>query len=71
MGGENCYTFTGANNLAPMLVQYLVGLCCLRWDPSAVDLTIGDMVRDAAADKDRDVDVTVTVAEADGTRRAL
>jgi hypothetical protein len=50
--------------LTPMLVQYLVGLCCLRWDPDAVDVTVGDMVLDAAAEKERDVDVTVTVAEA-------
>lgn len=49
--------------LAPMLVQYLVGLCCLRWDPNAVDITIGDMVYDPAAEKERDVDVTVTIAE--------
>ena len=46
-----------------MLVQYLVGLCCLKWDPDAVDVTIGDMVYDAGADKDRDVDVTVTIKE--------
>ena len=57
--------------LTPMLVQYLVGLCCLRWDPDAVDVTIGDMVLDEAADKERDVDVTVTVAESDGTRSAF
>jgi hypothetical protein len=49
--------------LTPMLVQYLVGLCCLQWDPEAVDVTIGDMVLDAAAEKERDVDVTVTVSE--------
>jgi hypothetical protein len=46
-----------------MLVQYLVGLCCLRWDPDAVDVTIGDMVYDVGAEKERDVDVTVTVSE--------
>lgn len=46
-----------------MLVQYLVGLCCLKWDPEAVDVTIGDMVYDTAAQKKRDVDVTVTVSE--------
>ncbi len=57
--------------LTPMLVQYLVGLCCLRWDPDAVDVTIGDMVLDEAADKERDVDVTVTVAESYGTRSAF
>ena len=49
--------------LSPMLVQYLVGLCCLRWDPESVDVTIGDMVYDAAAKIERDVDVTVTVSE--------
>ena len=54
-----------------MLVQYLVGLCCLKWDPDAVDVTIGDMVLDTAEDKERDVDVTVTVAESDGTKRAF
>jgi Restriction endonuclease len=46
-----------------MLVQYLVGLCCLRWDPAAVDVTIGDMVYDDGAGKERDVDVTVTISE--------
>jgi hypothetical protein len=51
------------NPLSPMLVQYLVGLCCLRWDPDAVDVTIGDMVYDEGAEKRRDVDVTVTVSE--------
>ncbi len=49
--------------LSPMLVQYLVGLCCLRWDPDAIDVTVGDMVYDAGAEKERDVDVTVTVSE--------
>jgi hypothetical protein len=49
--------------LSPMLVQYLVGLCCLRWDPDAVDVTIGDMVYDEAAEKERDVDVTVPVTQ--------
>jgi hypothetical protein len=49
--------------LSPMLVQYLVGLCCLRWDPDAVDVTIGDMVYDASAKKERDIDVTVIVSE--------
>lgn len=46
-----------------MLVQYLVGLCCLRWEPDAVDVIIGDMVCDAGAEKARDVDVTVTVSK--------
>lgn len=47
-----------------MLVQYLVGLCCLKRHPDAVDVTIGDMVLDQAAGKQRDVDVTVTISEA-------
>jgi hypothetical protein len=46
-----------------MLVQYLVGLCCLKWDPGAVDVILGDMVLDPAAGKERDVDVTVTIKE--------
>lgn len=54
-----------------MLVQYLVGLCCLRWDPNAVDVTLGNMVLDPTAGKKRDVDVTVTVAEAPNTLRAF
>ncbi|EJE52108.1 hypothetical protein PMI14_03219 [Acidovorax sp. CF316] len=47
--------------LSPMLVQYLVGLCCLRWGSEAVDVTLGDYVLDSAAGKERDVDVTVRV----------
>lgn len=54
-----------------MLVQYLVALCCLRTNPDAVDVTVGDMVPDTAAEKDRDVDVTVTMREADGTTSAF
>jgi hypothetical protein len=49
--------------LSPMLVQYLVVLCCLKWDADAVDVTIGDMVLDPAVGKERDVDVTVTITE--------
>lgn len=52
--------------LTPMMVQYLVGLCCLRSDPDAIDVTIGDMVLDDAADKERDVDVTVTLTGDEG-----
>jgi hypothetical protein len=57
--------------LTPMLVQYLVGLCCLRHNPDAVDVTVGDLVLDTAAQKKRDVDVTVTVEEEDGNVRAF
>ena len=46
--------------LSPMLVQYLVGLCALRWNADAVDIdvTLGDMVPDEASGTKRDVDVT-------------
>ena len=52
--------------LTPMMVQYLVGLCCLRHDPDAIEVTIGDMVMDDATGKERDVDVTVTLTGDDG-----
>lgn len=54
-----------------MLIQYLVGLCCLRGDPNAVDITIGDMVFDQAADKERDVDVTVTFVDSNNATTAF
>ena len=57
--------------LTPMLVQYVVSLCCLRRNPDAVDVTVGDLVQDVAANKPRDVDITVTLHEADGTVRAF
>ena len=57
--------------LSPMLVQYLVGLCCLKWDPNAVDVVIGDMVLDSAAGKLRDVDVTVTISEGGNVTHAF
>jgi Restriction endonuclease len=57
--------------LTPMLVQYLVGLCCLRRNPSAVNITLGDMVLDPAAGKERDVDITVTLEESPGVIRAF
>jgi hypothetical protein len=57
--------------LTPMLVQYVVALCCLRRNPDAVDITIGDMVLDNAAGKKRDVDVTITLREPDGIVRAF
>ena len=50
---------------SPMLVQYLVGLCCLRWNSDAVEVKLGDMVYDKATKKTRDVDVTVRVKTAD------
>lgn len=47
--------------ISPMLVQYLVGLCCLKWTSEAVNVTLGDYVLDSAAHIERDVDVTVRV----------
>jgi hypothetical protein len=52
--------------MTPMVVQYLVGLCCAKWDPDAVAVTVGDMVMDPAAGKERDVDVTVKVDDPEG-----
>lgn len=58
-------------SLSPMLVQYLVGLCCLKWHPDAVNVTVGDMVADPAAGKQRDVDVTVTISESGSITHAF
>lgn len=57
--------------LTPMMVQYSVGLCCLRHDPEAIEITVGNMVYDKAAQKKRDVDVTITYKNADGTISAF
>jgi hypothetical protein len=48
-----------------MLVQYLVGLCCLRANPDAVQVELGDLVIDDVAGKERDVDVTVTFEQSE------
>lgn len=57
--------------LSPMLIQYLVGLCCVRASPDAVEVIVGDMVLDSAAGKRRDVDVTVTVEMTPGKKDAF
>lgn len=57
--------------MTPMELQYLVGLCSLRRNPDAVEIIIGDMVLDEAAEKPRDVDITVKVAADDGTITAF
>jgi len=57
--------------VTPMELQYLVGLCCLRRNPEAVKIILGDMVYDDAAGKRRDVDVTIMLEEADGSQRAF
>ena len=54
-----------------MQIQYIVGLCCLRRNPDAVEITIGDMVMDSAAEKARDVDITVTLQDEPGIVRAF
>lgn len=50
----------------PMMIQYLVGLCCLQHNPDAVEITVGDMVYDPAAGKNRDVDITITYRDQEG-----
>ena len=57
--------------ITPMVVQYLVGLCCIYNDPNAVDVILGDEVYDSAAKKERDVDVTVTVKNTRGNIEAF
>jgi hypothetical protein len=54
--------------MAPMHFQLLVGLCCLRHEPDAVEMTIGDRVWDSDAESHRDVDVTIVVSETEGKR---
>jgi hypothetical protein len=61
----------GREVLSPMHVQYLVGLCCLRRNPEAVEITVGDSLYDPKADYDRDVDVTVTYLNDDGESEAI
>lgn len=60
-----------AYRLSEMLVQHVVGLCCLRANPKSVDVIVGDMVWDPAAAKKRDVDVTVTIDEGNGVVHAI
>lgn len=57
--------------LTPMQVQYLVGLCCLKAHPDAVELIVGNMVTDSATDTKRDVDITVTIKDENGATYAF
>lgn len=57
-----------ASMLTPMLVQYLVGLLCLKANPDSIKITLGDPVLDPTIDKNRDVDVTVTARGRPGVR---
>lgn len=54
-----------------MHFQYLVGLCCLRCNPDAIEMVIGDRVHDASSETERDVDVTIRFPENDGTNTAF
>ena len=53
--------------LTPTDVHYLVGLLTLVSTPEDVEITLGDLVYDPAADEERDVDVTVTYRDGDGS----
>ncbi|CAB3773917.1 MULTISPECIES: hypothetical protein [Burkholderia] len=57
--------------VTPMMVQYLVGLCCFRHEPQAVEIIVGDTVFDEIAERERDVDVTVTIADENGVVTAF
>jgi hypothetical protein len=57
--------------LSPMQVQYLVGLCCLRRNPEAVEITVGHSLYDPKADYPRDVDVTVIYPNDKGEYEAI
>lgn len=68
LGARNYGSLAGydKNMLTHMLVQYVVGLCCQRANPKAVQVELGDLVLDDASGKKRDVDVTVTVHDGTG-----
>ena len=51
--------------LTPTDVHYLVGLMTMSAEPDGVEVELGSMVADAAAEEDRDVDVTVTARSLD------
>ena len=54
-----------------MHFQYLVGLCCLRAHPDAVEMVLGDRVLDSASESSRDVDVTISFSDGNGQRAAF
>ena len=57
--------------MKPMLVQYLVALCCQSAHAKNVDVILGDMVLDESIEKKRDVDVTVTIRESSSANASL
>ena len=68
LGARNYGSLSGypRDMLTHMLVQYVVGLCCQRTNPDAVQVELGDLVLDDASGKKRDVDVTVIVRDETG-----
>ncbi|CAN5116519.1 hypothetical protein BH11PLA2_BH11PLA2_37920 [soil metagenome] len=56
--------------MTPMHFQYLAGLCCLRCNPDAMEMILGDRVLDESTGTCRDVDVTITINES-GNRTAF
>jgi hypothetical protein len=57
--------------LTPVDIHYLVGLLSVPSGPENVEVVLGDLVDDAAAEEPRDVDVTITTRDKDGQIRAF
>lgn len=57
--------------LTPTEVHYVVGLLELVAESRTIDVELGAMIADVAADEERDVDVTVAYRGADGRRSVL
>jgi hypothetical protein len=53
--------------LTPTDIHYLIGLLTFATDGNDVEIELGDMVFDDAAEKERDVDITVTKKNSNGT----
>ncbi len=51
--------------LTPTDVHYLVGLLTMSAEPDGVEIELGSMVTDTAAQEERDVDITVTARNPD------
>jgi hypothetical protein len=63
---QDAMTHAKAPMLSHMVVQYVVGLCCLRGNPDAVQVELGALVLDDTSRTKRDVDVTVTARDENG-----
>ena len=57
--------------LTPNDVHFLVGLLTTVSRPDAIEVELGSMILDVAADEDRDVDIIVRVTNEDGTISAF